>query len=154
MPLIEVGVDAPDIQATTGSGDAFRLSDQKGSSRVMLVFYPKDFTPGCTTQLVNVQRSLADMRAMGVEPYGVNPGDAESHEKFCDAYELQFELIVDADKRAATAYGALKPEGGILRSVFVIGRDGKVIFAQEGAPSWEEVSAAISDAEDGIAIDA
>jgi thioredoxin-dependent peroxiredoxin len=154
MALIEVGADAPEIQAKTGSGEEFRLSERTGASRVMLVFYPKDFTSGCTTQLVNVQRSLADIRADGVEPYGVNPGDAESHEKFCDAYELQFDLLVDEDKAAAAAYGALKPEGGILRSVFVIGRNGKIIFAQEGAPSWDDVSTAISDIDDAVSIDA
>jgi peroxiredoxin Q/BCP len=148
MALIEVGSAAPEITAVTGSGQAFRLSEATASSRVMLVFYPKDFTPGCTTQLVNVQGSLADIRSAGVEPYGVNPDDAESHEKFCDAYELEFDLLVDADKQAATAYGALKQEGGVLRSVFVIGRNGKVIYAQEGAPSWDDVSAAISDVDD------
>ena len=146
MALIEVGADAPDIQANTGSGKTFRLADATNASKVMLVFYPKDFTSGCTTQLVNVQKSLADMRAAGVEPYGVNPDDAESHQKFCDAYDLEFDLIVDADRAAAEAYGAVKPEGGVLRSVFVVGEDGKVLFAQEGAPSWDEVSAAIADA--------
>lgn len=148
MALIEVGTEAPDIQAKTGSGKDFRLSGKTGDSRVMLVFYPRDFTSGCTLQLVNVQRSLADMRAAGVEPFGVNPGDAESHERFCDAYELEFDLLVDQDKEAATAYGALKPEGGVLRSVFVIGKNGKVIFAHEGAPSWDDVSAAIDGADD------
>ncbi len=147
MALIETGTQAPDVQGTTGSGKAFRLSDALTSGRVMLVFYPKDFTSGCTTQLVNVQRSLADMRAAGVEPFGVNPDDAESHGKFCDAYELQFDLVVDENRTAAEAYGAIKPEGGVLRSVFVIDTDGKVIFAQEGAPSWDEVSAAIGAAE-------
>jgi thioredoxin-dependent peroxiredoxin len=146
MALIGVGSDAPDIQAKTGSGKDFRLSEAVASTRVMLVFYPKDFTSGCTTQLVNVQKSLADMRAAGVQPYGVNPDDAESHEKFCDAYDLEFDLLVDEDRSAAEAYGAVKPEGGILRSVFVVGSDGKVLFAQEGAPSWDEVSSAIGDA--------
>ncbi len=147
MALIQVGTQAPDVQGTTGSGEAFRLSDALGSGRVMLVFYPKDFTSGCTTQLVNVQRSLAEMRAAGVEPYGVNPDDAESHGKFCDAYELTFDLVVDENRAAAEAYGAVKPEGGVLRSVFVIDTDGTVLFAQEGAPSWDEVSAAIGAAE-------
>lgn len=146
MALIQVGADAPDIEATTGSGGSFRLSEATKSSRVMLVFYPKDFTPGCTTQLVNVQKSLADMRAAGVEPYGVNPDNAESHGKFCDAYDLEFDLLVDEDRSAAEAYGAVKPEGGVLRSVFVVDTGGKVVFAQEGAPSWDEVSAAIGDA--------
>lgn len=147
MALIEVGTQAPDFQGTTGSGTTFRLSDALQAGRVMLVFYPKDFTSGCTTQLVNVQRSLADMRAAGVEPYGVNPDDAESHSKFCDAYQLEFELVVDEDRAAAEAYGAVKPEGGILRSVFVIDQDGTVLFAREGAPSWDEVSSAIGAGE-------
>lgn len=147
MALIETGTQAPDFQGTTGSGKAFRLGDALQDGRVMLVFYPKDFTSGCTTQLVNVQRSLADMRAAGIEPYGVNPDDAESHGKFCDAYELEFELVVDENRTAAQAYGAIKPEGGVLRSVFVIDTDGAVVFAQEGAPSWDEVAAAIGAGE-------
>lgn len=154
MALIEVGADAPDIHATTGSGGDFRLSDQTQSSQVMLVFYPKDFTSGCTTQLVNVQRSLADMRGAGVEPFGLSADDAESHKQFCDAYELEFELLVDEDKDAARAYGALKPDGGILRSVFVVGQDGKILFAQEGAPSWPEVSEAIRRVDDGAPTEA
>jgi thioredoxin-dependent peroxiredoxin len=149
MALVEVGTDAPDIQAKTNSGKEFRLSDHRGQSRVMLVFYPKDFTSGCTTQLVNVQHSLADMRSAGVEPFGVNPDDADSHQRFCDAYDLEFDILVDEDREAAIAYGAVRPEGGILRSVFVIGQDGKVQFAQEGAPSWQEVSDAIQAVDRG-----
>jgi thioredoxin-dependent peroxiredoxin len=149
MALIEVGAEAPDIQATTGSGGAFRLRDHQGSSRVMLVFYPKDFTAGCTTQLINVQRSLADMRRAGVEPFGVNPDDAESHGRFCDAYDLAFELLVDEHMAAANAYGAVTPEGGVLRSVVVVGKDGAVLFAREGAPTWQEVVEGIGTDDEG-----
>jgi peroxiredoxin Q/BCP len=144
MALIEVGAVAPDITATTGSGKAFQLADQTSRSKVMLVFYPKDFTSGCTLQLVNVQHSLGEIRAAGVEPFGVNPEGGDSHQRFCDAYDLEFEILVDEGEEAAAAYGALKPEGGILRSVFVIGQDGRIEFAQEGAPSWDDVSASIA----------
>ncbi len=154
MALIDVGADAPDIDLKTGSGTDFRLSGHTGSSRVMLVFYPKDFTSGCTTQLANVQHSLPDIRAANVEPFGVSADDAESHARFCDAYSLEFELLVDANLEAAHAYGAVKPEGGILRSVFVVGRNGNIIFAQEGAPSWQEVHEAIRDVDDGARIEA
>lgn len=115
----------------------------------MLVFYPKDFTSGCTTQLVQVQQSLSAMRGARVEPFGLSADDSESHAQFCDAYNLEFELLVDDNLEAATAYGAVKPEGGILRSVFVVGQDGKVIFAREGAPPWPEVLEAIGPADDG-----
>ncbi|HEV2065545.1 MAG TPA: peroxiredoxin [Thermomicrobiales bacterium] len=154
MALIEIGADAPEITARTGSGDVFRLTGYTRSPRVMLVFYPKDFTPGCTTQLANVQRSLGDMRSAGVEPFGLSADDAESHKQFCDAYNLEFELLVDENTEAARAYGAIKPEGGIRRSVFVIGEDGKIIFAQEGAPSWPDVLEAIGTANNGAQPDA
>jgi peroxiredoxin Q/BCP len=149
VTLIEVGAEAPDIQAITGSGTEFRLSDYRGSSRVMLVFYPKDFTSGCTTQLSNVQRSLADIREAYVEPFGISADDAESHRQFCDAYNLEFELLVDADREAASAFGAVREDGGTLRSVFVVGQDGRIEFAQEGAPSWPEVSEALGAVDDG-----
>ena len=154
MALIEVGAEAPDITAQTGSGKNFRLTHHQESPRVMLVFYPKDFTSGCTTQLVNVQRSLTDMRGAGVEPFGLSADDAESHEQFCDAYHLEFDLLVDEDLKAAHAYGAVNPEGGILRSVFVIGEDGKVIFAREGAPSWQDIRGIIGTLNEGAQRDA
>ncbi len=149
MAIIDVGTKAPDFAANTGSGVQFRLSDHEGTSQVMLVFYPKDFTSGCTTQLVNVQRSLSDMRSANVEPFGLSADDSESHQKFCDTYDLEFELLVDENLDVAKAYGAVKPEGGIQRSVFLIGVDGKVIFAREGAPSWAEVQEAIGSVDDG-----
>jgi len=149
MTLIEVGAKAPEITARTGSGEDFRLTDLRGSSRVMLVFYPKDFTPGCTTQLANVQQSLADMRGAGVKPFGLSADDVESHKQFCDAYNLEFDLLVDKNTEAARAYGAVKPEGGILRSVFVVDKDGKIVFAREGAPSWQDVLEVIGTSEDG-----
>jgi peroxiredoxin Q/BCP len=154
MALLEVGVEAPEIVAKTGSGEVFRLSDLRGVLRVMLIFYPKDFTPGCTDQLIQVRKNIDHIRRAGIEPVGVNPGDAETHERFREAHALNFELLVDEDMRAAKAYGAVKPEGGIQRSVFVIGKDGKVMFAREGAPAWQIVLNAIRQVDDGEPIDA
>lgn len=154
MALLEVGVEAPEIVAKTGSGEDFRLSDLRGVLRVMLIFYPKDFTPGCTDQLIQVRKNIDHIRRAGIEPVGVNPGDAETHERFREAHALNFELLVDEDMQAAKAYGAVKPEGGIQRSVFVIGKDGKVMFAREGAPAWQIVLNAIRQVDDGEPIDA
>lgn len=154
MALLEVGVEAPEIVAKTGSGEDFRLSDLRGVLRVMLIFYPKDFTPGCTDQLIQVRKNIDHIRRAGIEPVGVNPGDAETHERFREAHALNFELLVDEDMQAAKAYGAVKPEGGIQRSVFVIGKDGKVMFAREGAPAWQIVLNAIRQVDDGELIDA
>ena len=146
--LIEVGRDAPDFTLKTSTGEDFRLSDLQGQLRVMLIFYPKDFTPGCTDQLIQVRRNIEHMRAAGIEPVGVNPDDAESHEKFREAHGLNFELLVDENAEVAKGYGAVKPEGGIDRSVVIVGRNGKVVFAQNGAPAWQQVLNAMRDVVD------
>lgn len=151
MPLIETGVDAPDVAVQTSTGNTFTLSGLRGKSRAMFVFYPKDFTPGCTDQLVEVRNSVELIREMDTEPFGVNPGDAESHEKFRATYELPFDLLVDEDREIATAYGSLKDDGvGIQRSVIVVGKNGKVIFASEGAPAWDVVRGAIEASNDTV----
>jgi peroxiredoxin len=140
MTLIEVGSEAPDFTLKTGSGEDFRLSDLRGQMRVMLVFYPKDFTPGCTSQLTHIQRHIDQFRKVGIEPFGVSADDAESHQQFCAAHGFDFELLVDEDLSVAASYGAVKAEGpGIERSVVIVGRDGNVIFAEHGAPPWTHI---------------
>ncbi|HVL24032.1 MAG TPA: peroxiredoxin [Thermomicrobiales bacterium] len=147
--LIEVGHDAPDFTLKTSTGEDFRLSDLQGQLRVMLIFYPKDFTPGCTDQLIQVRRNIEHMREAGIEPVGVNPGDAETHEQFREAHALNFELLVDEGAGVAKAYGAIKDDGeGIQRSVVIVGRNGKVVFARQGAPAWQQVLNAMRDVVD------
>ena len=148
MP-IAVGTEAPDFEVMTSTGELFRLSDLRGQVRAMLVFYPKDFTPGCTDQLVEVRNNVEHIREIATEPVGVNPGDAETHERFRAEYELPFDLLVDEDSKIAEAYDSLKPDGsGILRSVVVVGKNGKVIFSSPGAPAWQLVYNAIRDSDD------
>ena len=138
--LIEPGSEAPDFELKTSTGETFRLSDLRGHLRAMLVFYPKDFTPGCTDQLNHIGRHLPGFRAAGIEPIGVNPGDAASHERFRTELGLDFALLVDEGAQVARAYGAIKRGGeGIERSVVVVGRHGKVIFAERGAPPWQRI---------------
>jgi peroxiredoxin Q/BCP len=146
---IAVGTEAPDFEVLTSTGENFRLSDLRGQVRAMLVFYPKDFTPGCTDQLVEVRNNAEHIREIDTEPIGVNPGDAATHERFRAEYELPFDLLVDEDSKIAEAYDSLKPDGsGILRSVIVVGKSGNVIFSQAGAPAWQLVYNAIRDSGD------
>lgn len=148
MAILQVGDTAPAIEATTSSGKAFRLADYAGKQQVLLVFYPKDETPVCTEQLCNVQDNLGAVRQAGIEPFGVNPGSAESHEQFRSRFNMAFELLVDEGSVAAEAYGAVKPEGGILRSVFVVGRNGSIIYAAEGKPDVTEIMADVAKVQD------
>jgi peroxiredoxin Q/BCP len=149
MTLIEVGAEAPDFTLKNDEGQDFHLADLRGFVRPMLVFYPKDFTPGCTDQLIQVRKNIEHLRGAGIEPMGVNPDDADSHKAFRKEHGLNFDLLVDDDAAVARAYGAIKPGGeGIQRSVVVIGKDGKVIFAEHGAPPWQRILSAMRQTDD------
>ena len=90
-----------------------------------------------------------DFRALDTEPYGVNPGDAVSHQAFIDAFDFPFDLLVDEGLQVATAYDAVKPEGdAINRTVVVVGKDGRVLYREAGAPPPDEILAAIRAADD------
>jgi peroxiredoxin Q/BCP len=149
MALIEVGAEAPDFTLKNDEGADFHLADLRGFVRAMLVFYPKDFTPGCTDQLIQVRKNIEHLRGAGIEPIGVNPDDAESHKAFRKEHGLTFDLLVDENAHVATSYGAIKPGGeGIQRSVVVVGKDGKVIFAELGAPPWQRILSAMRTTDD------
>jgi peroxiredoxin len=96
-----------------------------------------------------VSGAIDQFRAVDTEPFGVNPGDAASHQAFIDALTLPFDLLVDEGSRVAQCYGALRPDGsGIARTVVVVGKDGTVIYRQTGAPPPAEILAAIRAAGD------
>ncbi len=147
--LIEVGADAPDFTVKAATGEDFRLSDLRGHIRAMLVFYPKDFTPGCTDQLIQVRKNIDHLRGAGIEPMGVNSDDADSHQRFREEHALNFDLLVDEDNAVARAYGALKDDGtSIQRSVVVVGKDGSVVFAETGAPPWQRILSVMRTTDD------
>ncbi|MGI8404441.1 MAG: peroxiredoxin [Thermomicrobiales bacterium] len=142
--LIETGVRAPDFELKTSSGDTFRLRDALGTNLPLLIFYPKDFTPGCTRQLDEMNANIVALAAASITPFGVNPGDADSHAKFEESLGLTYPLLVDENSKVAQAYGATKDDGkGIERSVVLIDTDGIVIFAQRGAPGWDVILEAL-----------
>ena len=93
--------------------------------------------------------ATADFRALDTEPYGVNEGDAVSHLRFIDAFDFPFDLLIDEDLKVATAYDALKPEGGrIQRTVVIVGKDGRILYRATGAPPPADLLAVIRAAGD------
>ena len=93
--------------------------------------------------------TLPEFQKLDTQPYGINNGDAASHQRFIDKLDLDFDLLVDDGLEVAAAYDALKPEGNrIQRTVVIVGKNGKVIFRAQGAPPPGELLAAISSAED------
>ncbi len=131
MP-VEVGKAAPAFTLPDAAGKPVSLKDFKGQD-VILYFYPKDDTPGCTKEACGFRDAWADLQKRGVVVLGVSPDGAAAHQKFAAKYELPFPLLSDVDKKVMTAYGAWgeklmygKPVTGVIRSTVWIGADGKV----------------------------
>ena len=129
---LQVGDPAPDFEALDDQGTPQSLSAHKGKS-VVLYFYPKDDTPGCTTEACDFRDQYSKLRKKGAVLLGVSPDDARSHAKFKQKHELPFPLIVDADKKLCNEFGVWKEKSmygrkymGVERSTFVIGPDGKI----------------------------
>ena len=130
--MIEVGAMAPDFELKADSGQTVRLGDY-GGRRIILYFYPKDDTSGCTKEACGFRDHLPEFETRGAIVLGVSPDGVDSHERFRDKYELNFPLLSDPDHSVAAAYGAWgkkkmygREYEGILRSTFVIAPDGRV----------------------------
>lgn len=137
---IEPGVKAPAFTATTDSGKKIKLSDFKGKL-VVLYFYPKDDTPGCTKEACAFRDANDALQERGAVVLGVSPDDEKSHAKFRDKFSLNFPLLADPDHAIADAYGAWREKNmygkksmGVQRSTYLIDKDGKV------AKVWKRVS--------------
>ena len=130
--MLKEGDPAPDIQVSTDSGEPFRLSDLKGK-RVVLYFYPKADTPGCTKESCEFRDHIKGFAKKGTAVLGISPDKPGAQAKFKDKYDLPFTLLADENKSAAEAYGVWKEKNmygkkvmGIERSTFVIGADGRI----------------------------
>ncbi|MFO7581051.1 peroxiredoxin [Guyparkeria sp.] len=131
-PSPRPGDPAPDFHGQTGDGQSISLADCRGHSLV-LYFYPRDNTPGCTTEARDFQARLADFEARGARVIGVSNDDETSHRRFCDKQGLTFPLIADTDRAISRAYDVLRMKNmfgkrfeGIERSTFLIDAEGMV----------------------------
>lgn len=123
---------APDFQAQTSAGDNVRLADLKGKE-VVLYFYPRDDTPGCTKEACGFRDGFAAFKKKGALIFGVSPDSAKAHEKFINKFTLPFPLLVDAEKKIINAYGVWGEKTfmgrkymGVYRVTFLIGKDGRI----------------------------
>jgi thioredoxin-dependent peroxiredoxin len=129
---IEIGQKAPDFQVANQAGEEVRLVDFQGKWLV-LYFYPKDSTPGCTTEAIEFSQSLVEFAALNAEIVGVSPDSCQSHLKFIAKQNLSIALLADIDRQLAEAYGVWqlkqfmgKEYMGVVRSTFLIDPDGKI----------------------------
>ena len=135
--MLKVGDPAPHFTAPSDSGQNLSLKDFRGK-KVILYFYPKDNTPGCTQQACDFRDAMGRLRSNGVAVLGVSPDSVASHQKFKQKHSLPFPLIVDEDHRIAQSYGVWQEKSlygrkfrGIVRSTFVIDEKGKIAEVYE-----------------------
>jgi peroxiredoxin Q/BCP len=152
--LISAGITAPDFILNDDTGATRRLSDYRGQS-IVLYFYPKDDTPGCTTEACNFRDDYSAYIDAGVTILGVSPDSTKSHSKFKQKFQLPFPLLADEKHEVCESYGVWGPKKfmgreymGVLRTTFVIAPDGKIkkVFADvKPAGHSAQVLAAIKE---------
>lgn len=132
MTNLEIGDLAPDFKSTTQDGEELSLEMLKGQ-RVILYFYPKDNTSGCTLEAKSLRDGKAELTKQGFRVIGVSPDSERSHQNFCAKHELNFTLLADTDHSVATAYGVWGEKSmygrkymGIFRTTFVIDAEGRI----------------------------
>jgi peroxiredoxin Q/BCP len=147
-----VGSAAPDFSLTSNEGNPTSLKDYRGKW-VVLYFYPKDFTSGCTLEAHNFQRDQVRYEQLGAVILGVSVDTAESHKSFCTKEGLNFKLLSDTDTKVSTAYGSLMDYKGTplsARNTFIIdpsGKIAKVFVAVKPAGHSDEVLSALTELE-------
>ena len=143
---LKVGDTAPNFEGFTSDGSRLSLKDFVGKKNVVLYFYPKDDTPGCTKEACSFRDNIKPLKELGAEIVGVSLDSVESHKKFTDKYHLPFPLVSDKGE-IATTYGVLKETGSSAsRVTFIIGKNGKIakIFPKvDVSIHTEEVVAAL-----------
>lgn len=129
---LKEGDKAPDFNISDQGGKVHKLTDYQGK-KVILYFYPKDLTPGCTTQSCNLRDHYSDLKAKGFEVIGVSADDEKKHQKFIEKHDLPFNLLADTERKLLNDYGVWgekkfmgKVYDGIHRTTFVIDEKGSI----------------------------
>ncbi len=151
MTYLKEGDQAPDINSVDQDGNPIKLSDYQGK-KVVLYFYPKDDTPGCTAEACNFRDNYQDLKDRGFEIIGVSADNAQKHQKFAGKYDLPFPLIPDTEKEVIKAYGVWglkkfmgREYDGIHRETFVIDEEGKIAKVYQKVKTKEATEQILAD---------
>jgi len=130
--MVSEGDSVPKFEAIDANGTKVKSTDFKGKKHV-IYFYPKDFTPGCTTEADEFSKDYKKFQKEGIEVIGVSPDDVNSHKKFCDKMGIKFPLLADADKEISQKFGVWGKKKfmgheymGVFRSTFLVNEKGKI----------------------------
>ena len=128
------GAVAPDFMMRDKNGKEMKLSELRGKKSVVIYFYPKDFTPGCTMEASEFSRDYKKFKDAGIEIIGISPDDEESHQKFRTKMGMSYPLVADAENKVSKQYGVYGLKSfmgreymGVNRSTFLVDKDGKIV---------------------------
>lgn len=144
--MLKPGDTAPEFSLSAHDGQVVKLSDFIGKKYVVLIFYPGDETPVCTNQLCEIRDDYSRFTKMDAVVFGINPASDKSHQKFVQKNKFPFELLIDTKSKVASEYQA---KGALMntRTVYVIDKEGKIIYAKRGKPPVTEILASIPGGE-------
>ncbi|MFB6263518.1 MAG: thioredoxin-dependent thiol peroxidase [Bradymonadaceae bacterium] len=150
-PKLSIGDPAPDFELETDSAGTVSLEDYRGE-KLVLYFYPRDMTPGCTTEACDFRDNLETLQGRGWNVLGISPDSIESHEEFREKYNLNFPLASDPDHEVADRYGVWREKEnfgrtyeGIVRSTFLIDEEGEILDVRDGVRATGHVERLLSD---------
>ncbi|MBO2012814.1 peroxiredoxin [Hymenobacter negativus] len=128
--MLKIGDQAPDFSLKSTNGSTFSLSKQKGQKAIVLYFYPKDDTPGCTAEACSFRDQYEDFKDLGAEVIGISSDSEASHQKFTQKHRLPFELLADTDGKVRKLYEVPRALLGLLpgRVTFVIDKEGVIQY--------------------------
>ena len=142
--LLNVGDKAPNFSLSDQNQNVTTLDEFRGKKNVVLVFYPRDNTPGCTKQLCSIRDEFDLFKDSDVVVLGVNPQDSASHQKFAKRHNFPFRLLADQEKKVVSAYGC-KGTLATKRTVYGIDKEGVIVFARRGMPGSAEILEAFKE---------
>ena len=150
MIKLKVGDMAPDFSGEIETGEQIRLSDYRGK-KVILFFYPKDDSPGCTKEACNLRDNYKVLQKEGFEILGISPDKVAKHQKFINKYEFQFSLVADPERQIIESYGLWGPKifmgrevTGVYRTTFLIDEDGRIMHIIDNVKTKEHAEQILS----------
>jgi thioredoxin-dependent peroxiredoxin len=141
---LKPGDMAPDFTLKATTGQSVTLSDFRGQQTVVLAFFPKAFTGGCTREMKGYQAGISEFETAGARVFGISTDNVGTLKRFSTELKTSFAMLSDADHKVSAQYGVLTGVGFANRTTFVVGKDGRILHIEEGSAAIEHAGAVLA----------